>query len=375
MSFSILLPLIAFGGGFTFFIFKNQKNKVENNSLHPVLKTDRPEIPTVLGSTSDDQSYEFTSDEIWLTKQFICFPSIFLDTEAIKTVLSIGEADTAWFDSVLNGLVEKGVLSGSPNDSAYKLNPKNIETVMNSELHPDDITAYAEKVASRLHTEKSVRENGPAYPWMPFGNAILEKLGDAPDETIALLQNEMGMVMCERGDFECAKFHYSKALKFYEKVFGEAHENTAVLYLNMANVAKQLGDYKSAKLLLEKALKHYEDHFGELHSDTALIYSCLASVLQELNAFSKAKFVLEKLLRADLHNFGETHQNTAACYSDLANVCFDSGDFENALKYALNTLKILRTTLPKGHEDIASMENGIGMIKERIAEKSVGAEV
>lgn len=366
-------------------VIENQvvENQFAENSVisNPPLKTTQNEeevleneVNVVAERVTDEElnMHGLTEDETWVLKHFVCFPEEYHNLKNIREVLSIGDADANWANNLVKSLTKKGWLIEPPHAEVFRINPDFLERIMREDPPlAEDIEMYAETVTGNLHIEKSIYENVDDYPWVPFGKAILKRFESTEDECIALLQNEMGRVLNEMGDFEGAKKSYTSALKFYEKEYGNEHENTAVLYLNSANVCKQLGDNNAAMQLLNKALPYYEKNLGELHPDTAMVYSWLGLILQENDdLLNDAQTIYTKLLNSDKHNFGESHENTANAYANLARVNYSCGDFKLALENASNSLQILNQLFPEGHSEIEAMKNGVKLIKEKL--ESVG---
>jgi tetratricopeptide (TPR) repeat protein len=186
------------------------------------------------------------------------------------------------------------------------------------------------------------------------------------ENEIAIVENDLALVLRDLGNYEEAKKLLEKSTIFAEINFGGKHPTTAVSYSNLAAVLKDLGDYERAKTFLEKAMISDETNFGEKHPTTAVRYSNLALVLQDLGDYEGAKKLLEKATISAETNFGGKHPTTAVRYSNLALVLQDLGDYQNAIILLEKAYKIYNNHLGENHPKTKTIKENLDYVKERM---------
>lgn len=270
--------------------------------------------------------------EIALMKQFACLPAEFHSYELLKDLLvnEDGPGATAFTES-LNSLAQKGWLLQNKETDSYKMHRIIAEvTKKQQNISVADVKVPLDAITGRLYLDETRDNPVDKFTWIPFGKALLANFDNVADGEMAVLQNNLALVLRELGDYRGAKALLEKALASDEKNFGTDHLKTANRYSNLALVLKNLGDYQGAKELLEKALTFAEKNFGADHPTTASYYSNLATVLKDLGDYRGAKALLEKANASAEKNFGAEHPTTAISYSNLATVLQDLGDYQGA---------------------------------------------
>ncbi len=279
-------------------------------------------------------------DETWLLKQMICLPPEFHTYDDLVELINPQATEReSVFATTLNELTAKGWLLYNADTDSYKMHRIIAEvTAAQVSINVEDILPLLENITKKLSFDQTKDNPIHKFPWIPYGKAILEHIAEENNPDIAVLQNNLALVLQDLGDYKGAKTLLQKALASDEQNFGEHHPTTAVRYSNLALVLQDLGDYEGAKTLLQKALASDVHNFGENHPATARSYSNLATVLKDLGDYEGAKNLLEKALASAAQNFGEHHPTTAVRYSNLALVLKDLGDYEGAKNLLEKTL-------------------------------------
>jgi len=68
-----------------------------------------------------------------------------------------------------------------------------------------------------------------------------------------------------------AKEHYERALKIGEKTYGSDHSNVAMIVNNLGLVLQNLGDLEAAKEHYERAVEIFRKFLGEDHPFTVTV--------------------------------------------------------------------------------------------------------
>jgi CHAT domain-containing protein/tetratricopeptide (TPR) repeat protein len=136
-------------------------------------------------------------------------------------------------------------------------------------------------------------------------------------------------------------------------VYSMADTIEARRYLDSAEVLNKFPHYDLALAYGMKALKIYQRFFGEEHAMTAKTYFTIARVFEAKNNLSSE--VVEFYLKAidiQLKVYGEEDLTVAKTYQRLAFIYAMSGKYETALKYSQLTLFIYQKKLERDHPDL-----------------------
>ena len=341
-------------------------------------------VTSYLRSIFKVSDLEPASHDYWLLGQLSCLPPNFHPYDLLADLIAPevhGRADV--FSETLEALVEKGWLLVDEKEEAYKMH-RIVQEVVKREIPMTDeeVLPLVEALASLLEIDQTKDNPADKFPWAPFGEMVLDRIGESTDEKVALLQNNLGLVLMVMGDYEGAKGLLEKAVVSDERTFGMDHPTTAIRYSNLALVLKDLGDYEGAKVLLEKAVVSDERTFGEDHPATAIRYSNLALVLKDLGDYEGAKGLLEKAVVSAERTFDMDHPITAIRYSNLALVLQALGDYEGAkvllekaVGSAERTFGLDHPTTAKRYSNLALVLQDLGDYEgaKGLLEKAVGS--
>ncbi|MDR6565025.1 MULTISPECIES: tetratricopeptide repeat protein [unclassified Arcicella] len=309
--------------------------------------------------------------EEWLMKQMSCLPADFHHYDLIKELCcpeSSGQEEL--LSETLESLTSKGWLLN--NDDSYKIHII-VSEVTRKKLNIviEDVVDLVENITTKLSIDASKDNPVDKFQWITFGITLDTLFGDETVEIIADIQNNLGLVLKESGNYKLAKTLLEKTIKSDIKNFGTEHPRTANKYSNLGIILQNLGDYIGAKTLFSKALILCEKNFGIEHPATLIICSNLGLVLQVLGDYDRAKELLEKALISDIKNFGTEHPNTAIKYSNLGILLQALGDYDRAkelLEKALNVdIKNFGTEHPsttRSYSNLATLFLALGKYGE-----------
>jgi len=303
-------------------------------------------------------------NEIYLLKQFVALPNIWIDLEFLNILLQVNKFE--WkddFKSTLEDLFDKGYLQKNCNTISYKLHPVLSEVFLTKlQLKIKDIKFLIETATDLLY--KDIAKDNPIdkFNYILFGDSILRIFNEFNTPEISTLQNNMSLRCKDLGEYEKARYLLENALKSDIKIFGESHPNVAIRQSNLALVYQDLGDYEKAKDLLIIALKSDIKNFGENHYKVVTRKTNLALVYQDLRDYEKAKDLLEDVLRSNINNFGDNHPNVAMSQSNLALVYRSLKYFDKAIYLLKKALKSDIENYGEIHPNVANRKNNLASI-------------
>ncbi|MGB0839740.1 MAG: tetratricopeptide repeat protein, partial [Chitinophagales bacterium] len=293
-----------------------QRNQISPQKLLTALQTDLKagvytshsgkkveRLLSYLCSVFEEQ--KLNDNEVHLLLQFACLPIRWHSYELLNEFLEFPNAELA---KVLASLRNSGLLLYQEANDRYKLHRIVGEVIVKTRgLTLDKISYLVRIITEKLAIDETKDNPIDKFVWIPFGKAILHFFEESNQEDIVRLQNNLGLVLQQFGDYLAAKKLLEKVVLSEEQNFGENHFCTAISYSDLAMVLRDLGDYIGAKTLLEKAVISHEQNLDENHPYTVKIYSNLAMVLRDLGAYASANKLLEKAVISNEQNFGESH--------------------------------------------------------------------
>ena len=303
--------------------------------------------------------------EIWLIKQFLVLPSVFIPFDLLAHFLQRDEENEEEWDAftrALQSLRDKGWLIFDSQQTAYKMHLV-VQEVFLETNHPtfSDVGNLVDQLGSLLSIDETKDNPVDKFQWIPYTENLLELI-DSDDSLYDKFLNNLAMILKSLGDYAGAKGLLEKALRSAKTNLGADHLTTALRYSNLAIVLKDLGDYAGAKDLLKKAVQSAETNLGADHLTTALRYSNLALVLKALGDYAGAKGLLEKALQSHETNLGADHPKTAVIYSNLATVLQALGDYAGAKGLLEKALRSAETNLGADHPMVASRYSNLAIV-------------
>lgn len=307
-----------------------------------------------------------TEREKWLLKQFIGLPPSFISFELLCDLLQINQDQEEEYDEFISALEQlklKGWLNRDVGQEAYKMH-RIVQEVMLAHLKPsfEDLKVLRENVSSCLKVDPNNFNQFEKFPFLPFGERILDVFIKEKDEYISRVQNLLGWIYEDKGDYKKAKEHYSKALVCYQSMDNEYPVGVAMIECNLATVQQHLGELLQAKSLLQKAIISVEKYCGIEHRNTTTVYSNLASVLSDLGELHEAKKLLIKVISSDEKSFGTQHPNTSNSYSNLGIVLHKMGELQQAKDLFYRSIASDEMTFGTKHPNTAIRYSNLALV-------------
>jgi tetratricopeptide (TPR) repeat protein len=308
--------------------------------------------------------------ELWLLKQFVCLPPEF-HTYDLVYELAVSEESPygELFSETISGLTGKGWLLYNQETDSYKMHRIIAEVVKKQhQISVDDVSDLMDTITSRLDIDQSIDNPVEKFPWIPFGESILELFQDSRSGRVEFLQNTLALVLHALGDYTGARVLLEKVIQLEERNFGLEHPSVAVSYSSLALVLRDLGDYKGARDLLEKAVQLAERHYGPEHPTTAINYSNLAVVLKDLGDDESARTLLEKAVQLAERHYGPEHPFTAIRYSNLGLALGNLGDYEGARVLLEKAVKLDEKHFGTEHPSTAIAYSHLGLALKNLGD-------
>ncbi len=179
---------------------------------------------------------------------------------------------------------------------------------------------------------------------------------------VANAYNNVGVAYKVKGDYDKALTYYKKALDIRKKSLGLLHPNLALSYSNIGVIYANLGKYKLANEYYEKALKIRLELFGEDHIDVAACYTNMGINCMDCGEGGSALLYIQKAFKIIIETYGQDNPNTSSAYNNMgAAYVYGLGDLDKALKYFIRGLE-LRLKTDANNPLIASSYNNIGAV-------------
>ncbi|MEW7289199.1 tetratricopeptide repeat protein [Aquimarina sp. 2304DJ70-9] len=146
------------------------------------------------------------------------------------------------------------------------------------------------------------------------------------ENSIMMINNNLGILFSRRGDLDKALQHYDRAL---EKAKELSHKNQMIsLYINTADIYLQKKDYKNGESYYGEAMK-LSTEVGNFVAETQ-IKIALGQVYTFRGDFSQATKYLEEGLKQAITI--EANDLASKAYYNLSEIYEQQGNFEKALK-------------------------------------------
>ena len=195
-----------------------------------------------------------------------------------------------------------------------------------------------------------------------FGDG-LTLVGKGNDEKAeSRLDDQLGMVLLDKGDLEGALSYAQRALKIDEKVYGPDHPTVATDVGNIAQILQAKGDLEGALNYTQRALKINEKVYGPDRPRVATDASNIGGILKAKGDLEGALSYAQRALKIDETVYGPDHPTVSIRANNIGQILKAKGDLEGALSYTQRALKIDEKVYGPDHPDVAICANNIGQI-------------
>jgi tetratricopeptide (TPR) repeat protein len=196
--------------------------------------------------------------------------------------------------------------------------------------------------------------------------------GENSEEAAMSLAN-IGFVYFFRGNFEEAHTNFQEAYDVLRRVYGEVHPKVACLPERIAPHLDDKGFFEEARAMYDYALKIKCAFYGEDHLEVAHLLSKMGAHFrlrgqhqEALEALDKSLAVYTTTLGIDNREYAAVRAVRAAVLQDMALDKHKSGDVTDAVKLAMESVKIYAETF--GDASREALEAGNLLFRLRIEE-------
>ncbi len=224
-----------------------------------------------------------SDNEKYLLTQFVALPNFWIPYSLLTRLLKL---DTLpWKDSfagTLNDLWEKGFLlrhQDHQETDSYKMHLVLAQALRKQlEITPRSLAQLIQGVTEILSIDYAKDNPVEKFPYIPYGEAILQALPAATSPDIAKLQNNLATVYYNLGDYERARELLEQALESDIRNFGEDHPTVAITMNNLAMIYHKSGESQKAVNLARKAYDIFRARLGKDHPYTRAARKLLQSL-------------------------------------------------------------------------------------------------
>jgi tetratricopeptide (TPR) repeat protein len=167
----------------------------------------------------------------------------------------------------------------------------------------------------------------------------------------------LGNVASSLGAQQEAFDSYERALRVFERIYGESHPQTAAVLVDEANVLVELGRGDDAIDRSTRAIAIFEATLGPRHSYAITARSSLAQTLVSLGRIDEA-IARATATAADARSIAGAHARNdhmlAEALALLGEALAEKGDIAGARKALEEALRIDETLLGRDHPDLAN---------------------
>lgn len=231
-------------------------------------------------------------------------------------------------------LVQKAIGKYSEAEVSYK---KAIEIykALNKTNHPD-YTNPVNNLGELYRTMGRTQEAANAFMEVI---AIRKKLLGTDHPNYANALNNLALLESEVGYYEDAERHFLECADIYKRILGEKHRFYANCLNNLAFVYKATGKIEKAKETYEECLRLAKESVGENSDKYGLYLGGLAGTYRMLHQYDKAIPLILQSMEILKNKLGETHYDYIDTEYHLAETYRESGNFKDAKKHYLNSIK------------------------------------
>ena len=159
---------------------------------------------------------------------------------------------------------------------------------------------------------------------------ITEKINGPKHTSTGTRLNNLGLLLKDKGDYECAEPLLRRALAIAEKAQGPEHPWTGISLSSLGLLLSDKGDYEGAEPLLRRALAIDEKAQGPEHPDTVIRFNNLGFLLQQKGDYGGAELLYRRALAIAEKAQGPDHHLTGISLSNLGSLLQDKGDYDGA---------------------------------------------
>jgi tetratricopeptide (TPR) repeat protein len=300
-----------------------------------------------------------------LLRQLALLPPIAHDPNLLARLFGVANEEQTNFFNAIDAIDKRGV--PVKKGDTYQLH-RLVRAVTLRELTPtsENCAAVLRGVTDLLGIDQTKDNPIHKFPFVSYGETLLETFGETDKPSISELQNNLATVYQEMGNYERAQVLGEAALASNLKYFGPNHPNVAASQSNLADVYRKLGNYEKAEDLLESALGSGLMNFGPDHPTVSMLHTKLFTLYSDLGQYEKARVLLEAALIIDKLTFGTDHPFVANKQTNLALVYKKLGNYEKARELGEAALASNLKYFGPNHPNVAATQSNLAVVYQEM---------
>jgi nephrocystin-3 len=180
---------------------------------------------------------------------------------------------------------------------------------------PANVSKQISNIGRVLQAQGNLDEAGAA-----FRRALDATVQSSPsdnDESVAILHNNLAMLLHDQGDLSGARHHYERALEILRYVSGVTSPLFGIFSKNLGCLYQDLGDHKRAFSVLTGATRVLADTLGASHIECAYTESRIGITLYRLKRFDEAVSCFERAYKIVSAVFEPSHPEYISSLTNL----------------------------------------------------------
>lgn len=197
--------------------------------------------------------------------------------------------------------------------------------------------------------------------------AALQKNEMADTGRVIIVNNILGLILTDKGNFHEAKDHYKECLRILNLSKRKNYRVFAAVYNNLGRVYNGTEEFEKSKHFYSKAYSIFKTHnFSQ--RNTAMALNNIGTAHMELGDYTKATTKFTEALDLRLKIFQSDHIHIAQSYFNLGEILKLSGRYKASLPYYRQSLDIRIKNLGLHSDRIARTYGRLGDIYYRLGQ-------
>jgi tetratricopeptide (TPR) repeat protein len=275
-------------------------------------------------------------------------------------------ADSTMLNTAIRELLKYSLVHRDPETQTLSIH-RLVQEVLKDQL---------DEQMQRLWAERTVRAVNNIFPNPEFRNwdhcrkyllhaqacITLIKQWELLFTEAAILLNNLGYYLWQRGEYEQVESLHQRALAINEQIQGPEHSNTAISLVHLAFFYDSQGKYEEAEELYQRALSIDEKAYGPDHPEVATDLNNLALLYDNQGKYEQAEPLYQRALAIRERVLGADHPDTANSLNNLAALYKNQGKCELTEPLYQRALAIRERVLGPDHPDTAQSLNNLAAL-------------
>lgn len=203
-------------------------------------------------------------------------------------------------------------------------------------------------VSARCLTELAILDAPNAEAYYRLALQQEEKASGKDNPRVAIVLNDLGLTLRQKGDNSAAEPLFRRALAIQEKALGPNHTATASTLNNLGSLFQSIGQLDEAERLERRALRIFEEKLGPESMELAITCANLADLMWTKHDRSAAAILYRRALSIDESVYGPEDPEVAMDLTNLGLLLKENGESAAAGASLHRALTIYEKSLGPG---------------------------